>query len=134
MKALGIEINEEMFYTSRLRFEKAGIDGVKVFWNDLIEKPTAIFGAYGYITQGILSELEGMGLSVPGEVSVISMDNDPLPLHASLDVSCIPSGIDEVCAEVIKLMRKRVGSETPNVSEHISLSSDFHEGNTVSKA
>ncbi len=131
MQKLRMEISDEMFYTSRMRFEEAGKDGVRTFWNDLIEKPTAIFGAYGYITQGILSELNGMGLSVPEDVSVISLDNDPFPIHASLDVACIPSGIEEVCSEAMKLLRERIGSATPNAACHIRLESKFHEGNTI---
>ena len=131
MKELGMEINEEMFYVSRLRFERAGIDGVKAFWNDLIEKPTAIFGAYGYITQGILSELERMGISVPDEVSVISMDNDPFPIHPSLDVSCIPSGIESVCQAAMSVLRERIGSDSPNSPLNVNIDSEFHTGQTL---
>ena len=79
MKRLGIEIKKEWFVLSRLRFEEAGRDGVEKIMSLPGEKPTAIIGAYGYITQGIISKLSELGLSVPDDISVISMDNVPSP-------------------------------------------------------
>ena len=132
MERAGIEPCREWIVNSRLRFEEAGIDGVRRIWR-CEEKPTVIIGAYGYITQGILRELSRMGLEVPRDVSVLSLDNDPYPLHPTLDVSCIPSGIEVLCEQVMRILGERMRTPHPNMPAHILLSADFHAGKTIKK-
>jgi DNA-binding LacI/PurR family transcriptional regulator len=131
MQEFGMEIRPEWIYTSRMRFEDAGKDGVcKLLQGE--ERPTAVFGAYGYITQGILQELETMGLEVPRDISVISMDHDPKPLHPTMKVSYITSGIEETCAQVMEFLKERLGSNEPNEPcKQIQVELSFHEGETI---
>ena len=131
--ACGLEADETLFYTSRHRFADAGRDGVAHLLS-LPEPPTAIFGAYGYITQGILAELEARGIRVPEDVSVISMDNDPSPIHARLDVACIPSDTERICAGAMQILREKLGTPAPNEHPtHVRLAASFHEGKTIAK-
>ena len=132
-RARGIEADECRFFTSRLRFADAGRDGVlHLFAGE--EQPTAILGAYGYITQGILSALEERGLAIPNDVSVVSLDNDPSPLHPRLDVACIPSDTERICAGAMQILRERLGSPRPNENPiRIRLDASFHEGKTLAR-
>ena len=130
LTSLGVDVDEKLFYTSRHRFEKAGKDGVKKLFSLGKDSPTAILGAYGYITQGILSELEAMDLRVPDDVSVISMDSDPSPIHPSLDVACIPSDIERICSEAMTVLCERI-EKTEQSSTHVNINSTFHIGNTL---
>lgn len=131
--AHGLTADEELFYTSRLRFSDAGRDGVSHLLS-LSEPPTAFLGAYGYITQGILAELETRGLRVPEDISVVSMDNDPFPIHPQLDVACIPSDTERICAGTMQILRERLGKPSPNENPiHIRLEATFHEGKTVAR-
>lgn len=130
---LGCEADESLFYTSRLRFEEAGRDGVrKLFAKG--EPPTAIIGAYGYITKGILEELESMDIRVPQDVSVVSMDNDPSPIYGTLDVSCIPSDIEKRCEYAMNILRERLGTASPNTPTQIVIDSEFHVGDSIGTA
>lgn len=132
LSELGYETDEQLFYTSLHRFEEAGKDGVRKLFSGKFEPPTAIFGAYGYITQGILSELEAMGLNVPKDVSVISMDSDPYPLHKTLDIACIPSDIERLCAESMKILCDKIGRPSPNAHTLcVELTSSFHIGDSI---
>jgi len=133
MDALGLEIRPEYMICSRSRFAEAGIDGVRRLWR-MEQRPTAIFGAYGYITQGILEELAAMGVSVPGDVSVISMDNDPFPLHRQRDVACIPSATEAVCEQMMAALAARLGGRRKKSPEHILIQKDFYIGDTVGPA
>lgn len=130
LERFGMEIRPEWFITSHARFEDAGRDGVRHILAEK-ERPTAIFGAYGYITKGILTELSDMGLRVPQDMSVISMDSDPFPLDPSLDVTCILSDIEKRCETAMKLLNERIHSGHPNTPRHIVLPATFHSGNTV---
>ena len=130
MRALGLEVRPEYMICSRSRFAEAGIDGVKRLWR-LEQRPTAIFGAYGYITQGILNGLSDLGVSVPKEVSVISMDNDPYPLHPVWDVACIPSATEESCDRVMAALAARIGKRRKTAPEKIIVERSFERGNTI---
>jgi LacI family transcriptional regulator len=131
--ARGLAADEELFYTSRHRFADAGRDGVAHLLS-LPEPPTAILGAYGYITQGILEELSGRGLRVPEDISIISMDNDPSPIHPQLDVACIPSDTERICAGAMQILREKLGISAPNDNPiRITLDATFHEGETIGK-
>lgn len=128
LDALGVPSDPSYIISSRSRFAAAGEDGVTRLWA-ISEKPTAIVGAYGYITKGILSALEARGISVPRDVAVVSMDSDPSPLHAVLDVSCVPSGIEEVCDGVIKALDALVNGK--NIPREIVIPTCFHTGETI---
>ena len=100
----------------------------------IAEPPTAILGAYGYITQGILDALSERGLRVPEDISVVSMDNDPSPIHAQLDVACIPSDTERICAGAMQILREKLGTPAPNEDPIcIRLDTSFHEGETIGK-
>ena len=132
LSELDVDLDERLIYTSRERFEAAGRDGVKKLFSGELAPPTAIFGAYGYITQGILAELEAMGLDVPKDVSVISMDNDPFPLHPTIDVACIPSDIERLCSEAMKILCDRIGDTSKNAhTTCVELASSFYVGNSI---
>ena len=130
MKNMDIEVYPELMLCSRYRFAEAGRDGANKLLT-LENRPTAIIGAYGYITQGIISALEENNISVPRDISVISMGDDPLPLHPTLDVSYISSMTDAVCSEIMKILKERMRSKKSNAFQHIDVLTDFHEGETV---
>ena len=132
LNAKGLDLDGKYCICSRFRFEEAGRDGVRRLWT-LDEPPTAIIGAYGYITRGILSELAAHGLSVPEDVSVISLDNEPDPISATLDVGCVPSDIEVVCGEIIKLLKKSFHEDPSDRGRTVEISTAFYEGNTVKK-
>lgn len=132
---LGLAVDERLIYTSLHRFEEAGKDGVRKLFSGDFPPPSAIFGAYGYITQGILSELEAMGLRVPEDVSVISINNDPYPLHGGLDVACIPSDIELLCSKTVEILCQKIGQKSPNLPPlQVEMRSSFYAGNTVRQA
>lgn len=130
LKYAELEAFPARIVTSRARFEAAGEEGVRRIW-DSGERPTAIFGAYGYITRGILKQLRAMGLNVPRDVAVISLDNDPAPLDTVLDVSCIPSEIEERCDAALQLLNERIREKKPNTPCQILLPTRFHAGDTT---
>lgn len=130
MKQLGFSVYDEYMICSRARFEDAGHDGINKLWS-LSQKPDAIFGSYREITTGILSELETRGVTVPGEVAVISMNNDPAPIHPTIDVSCIDSGIVPTCNAVMELLAERIRVIPCPKPRIITIPSVFHIGETT---
>ncbi len=130
MRENGLELKEEYAICSRFRFEEVGKDGVdKLIALD--EKPSAIIGAYGYITKGILARLEERGMAVPDDISVISMDDAPSPLHFTLDVSCIPCDTEKVCDAIIELFGRQITDKKNGKVETVEIPASFYIGNTI---
>lgn len=92
-----------------------------------------MFGAYGYITQGIIRELVAEGLRVPDDWSVISMDNDPYPLDDTLDVACIPSDVERICDCMLELLEARMQAQTAPLPCRTVLPASFYKGNSIQK-
>ncbi len=130
MTEFGIPPAPELFINSQERFEAAGIDGVDRLWS-LSEKPTAIIGSYGYITKGILARLAELGVRVPEDVSVVSLNDDPPPLHDTLDVSTILTRTEHICDLVMEALLERIRTNAPNTPLHIKIPPIFHQGSTI---
>ena len=126
----GIELDPRFMICSRFRFADAGKDGVKTLLS-LDNRPDAIIGAYGYITQGILAELAERGISVPDDISVISMGDDPYPLHPTLNVSYISSMTEKICDKIMEILKDRIGSQKPNAPMTAVFDSEFKIGDTI---
>ena len=130
MESHGMKLPDELSVCSLHRFEEAGRDGLRRLMS-LSERPTAVFGAYGYITSGIIAEAESMGMKIPDDLSVISMDSDPSPIHPNLDVSRIPSGIDEICRAIMSALNYSLNPGTHKKSDSLTVPSEFYRGETV---
>ena len=128
--ALGFDISNDLTICSNHRFEKAGADGAKKLW-ELDNKPTAIFCAYGYITMGLIDTFNEIGVKVPEDVSVISMDDSPQSEIHKQAVAHIPALIEELCNEAIRILSKRIRTAEPNTPCSILLQTDLHEEKTI---
>ena len=131
---VGITDSRELIYSSRLRFEEAGEDGVEHLFKDENKSPTAIFGAYGYITEGIIAALLSRGYSIPEDVSVISMDNVPWPMHSSLDVAHIEYDMERASAAAIALLKLQMENPSKPLAKSVELHASFSRGNSISFA
>ena len=122
---LSNELSRGLLYSSRLRFEEAGQDGVEHLFSDENNRPTAIFGTYGYITEGIITAILSRGYSIPKDVSVISMDNAPWSLHSSLDVAHIEYDPERVSAEAIALLKLQMENPCGRLAKTVELQASF---------
>lgn len=130
MKIIGLEPKKEYFFTSELRFEKAGEDGVKYLLS-LPEPPTAIIGAYGYIASGILGEVSKRGLSIPEDISVVSFDPYPMPNTYGFETSGIWYDIEKFCDIAVNELCKRFDATQSLPPIRIISEDIFYRGNTV---
>ena len=129
---IGIEDCDGLLYSSILRFEAAGVDGVEKLFSEKEKAPTAVIGAYGYITQGIISALKDMGYSLPQDVAVISMDNVPAPLSFDIDVAHISYDMERACTEALSLLKARMGKDAPKTAQITEICATFYRGESIS--
>ena len=132
LKNHGLFLEDRYFIRSQKRFEEAGIDGLAQLMA-LPEPPTAVFGAYGNVTQGIIAEARRRGLSLPDDLSVISMDGVPVPLDERLDVAYIDGRIEEVCALAMREIETRLVEGRSNTPLTLTIPTLFHAGESIIK-
>lgn len=126
----GLLLEERYFIHSPHRFWEAGRDGAAQLLA-LPEPPTAIFGAYGDVTQGILAQLRRQGVAVPQQISVISMDHSPAELDPRLDVAYVDGMIEEVCALAMQEVELQLGGERAKTSKTVMIPTTFHAGESI---
>ncbi len=132
VEEMGMETREAWLITSFSRFQEAGQDGMRQILS-CEDRPTAVFGAYSYITQGMLECLSQQGMRVPQDISVVSMESVPSPISDTIDVSCVRSCIEEICAASIRLLRERMRTDAPNEPITVDVIPSFHVGESVQK-
>lgn len=133
LENFNLVVNKDWFFSSSLRFEDAGKAGVEKIFSQK-EKPTAIICAYGYITQGALSKLKELNISVPHDLSVLSMNNEPMPISNELDVANVSSNIDSLCEKAISVFNEKIDLDKPNDDAYIiDVDYSFYSGNTIGK-
>lgn len=131
MEKLGLSACPAHMVCSLQRFEDAGRDGVRRIWSAPNPKPTAIIGGYGYIAAGIIDELGKLGLRVPEDVSVASMNDDEIDRLSPLRLSHVHVDIEEECRQMVQLLNCRIGSKNPNKPHVSELSTHFVVGSTI---
>lgn len=123
LKAHGIVPKEEWVITSSKRFEEAGIDGMEQLLS-LKERPTAILCAYDYIAIGAMHCLRQHGLTVPGDISLVGMDNIEDSSYLDSPLTSLLIHKQELCAEMVNVLFQQIEKpyEKPKVLNQISAS------------
>ena len=108
-------------FESAYRFEEAGIDAAK----NIIKRkkrPTAVICAYDNIAVGLIRYLKEQGYSVPGDFSVIGMDNIRMAQYLEHSLTTIDCRIDETCTAAWELMKKKLKNPyyTPEKSQVVT--------------
>ena len=73
MRKVGIPVHDEYMVSSKERFDKAGIDGMKRFI-DTGNIPTVIVTAYDEIAYGAMKYAETRGFKIPDDISFVGME------------------------------------------------------------
>lgn len=125
--------NKDIFTVeSNERFEKAGIEGVKM----LLEKRsdfTAIICAYDYIALGAIKELKKRGYRIPEDISIVGIDNISQSEYAETSLASIDSKPEEVCQIVFDLLQKKLKNPYFHTKQNIKISSQFIIRDSIAK-
>ncbi len=100
-------INEKFFSKSDKRFEEGGYHAMK----SLIDEgnlPRALVCAYDRFAVGAMKALSDAGISVPGDVAVLGIDDAPQSAYLSPALSSINHEIERTCALVSDALFKKI--------------------------
>ncbi|NNE68821.1 MAG: LacI family DNA-binding transcriptional regulator [Rhodothermales bacterium] len=71
-------------------------------------RPTAVLAANDYCALGLLTELQGAGVDVPGEVSIIGFDNVPSAAFSAPGLTTLGVPIREIGEKAIERLLHRI--------------------------
>lgn len=111
---------DDLVRVSDLRFEECGYLGMK----ELLASrhlPTAVFAAYDDIAIGAMRAVQEHGLSVPGDISVVGMDNVSACPYLSKGLTTVSNPIREMAAISVSILTKKIRDSEYTVVQHVVL-------------
>lgn len=94
--------------------------------------PTAILAGGDFMASGAIAELLERGLSIPGDISVMSMDGFNLAETHDIPLTAVHVPRDELGAEALRLLLRRIASPDAPFC-HLLLSGRLFVGNSVKR-
>lgn len=110
LEQAGIAYREEYVRIGNYRYE-SGIDATQYFLN-LSDRPTAIFAATDEMAIGAIHCIQDSGLSVPEDVSVISVDNSRISSMVRPLLTTVAQPMYDIGAVSMRLLTKLMKKET----------------------
>jgi len=104
----GIGLREELIEEGDFKIEEGKKAMNRILNSSPLEQPTAVFSMNDLMAIGAIQAIKGRGLSVPGDVSVIGLDNIPLCDVVSPPLTTIAQPFDEMAKEGISLLLKLI--------------------------
>ncbi|MEO0386383.1 MAG: LacI family DNA-binding transcriptional regulator [Pseudomonadota bacterium] len=87
--------------------------------------PDAVFVANDHMAIGVLEVLRvELGLSVPGDVSVVGFDDAPMAAWASFDLTTVRQPLGRMIEATVRLLMDRIGGGAPR-PERIEIESEL---------
>lgn len=115
MEKGGLDYNEDYVIEGEYTYD-SGLEGWKRLI-ELAERPTAIVSGDDEMALGVMHGAQDDGLSIPGDLEVITSDNTKLSLMVRPQLTSIVQPLYDVGAVAMRLLTKYMNKE--KVEEHI---------------
>lgn len=96
-----------------------GRNGIDALFNSAY-RPTAIIASNDLIAVGALDRLKGMGVNVPGDVSVVGFDDIPDASNQLFSLTTLKQDVDEQALSAVTCLKKMLRNEGA-VGERLSM-------------
>ena len=110
LEQVGVSHREDYVRVGNYRYE-SGIEATQYFLG-LSERPTAIFAATDEMAIGAIHCLQDAGLSVPGDISVISVDNSRMASMVRPLLTTVAQPMYDIGAVSMRLLTKLMKKES----------------------
>ena len=117
MRNAGLNVLKSLVYQGNLSYE-SGIDATLRFMRAKT-RPTAIFCANDQMAAGAMKVLHEMGLSIPGDISVVGFDDMPLASQLWPQLTTIRQPLFRMSRLAGKLLIQRLRGESPGDVERV---------------
>jgi len=112
-----IGIPKSTFYAWYERYLAGGIAALDRVWTAGL-RPTAVLAMSDAMAIGAMHALRDLGLSVPGDVSVVGFDDIDLASHVDPPLTTVHQPIRQKGEEAVRLLLGVVGREGRSKPEH----------------
>jgi DNA-binding LacI/PurR family transcriptional regulator len=109
LRERGIELDTSRVYEGSFQYE-TGIEGVREFLADGIDV-TAIWAQSDLIAFGAMAELERVGRKVPGDISVIGLDDIEFARISVPALTTVKQPFKEMCEKAVELIMLQTRKE-----------------------
>lgn len=109
---------------------ESGYECMKQLWR-CREHPTAVVAANYYMCMGMMRAIHELDIDVPGELSVISVDDMAYMQICSPRLSVIRQPIEEIALKASEIMIKRVHGDYEDFPQNLKLHTTFVERESV---
>ncbi len=92
----------------------AGAEGARQLFERSAEPPSAVFVSNVQQAIGAVSAIRGLGLAIPGDVAVLTCDDDPLLEYLEVPVSSIRMPLAELGAAAVDAVLSQIGGAEPS--------------------
>lgn len=117
---LGIIIDPAYIFISDKRFEKIGCEAAEHYMK-LPDKPTALIAAYDEIALGAIHTFAANGISVPGDISVIGINDIPSASYAAVPLTTVRSFTSEIIQLGVKLLTDKIRNPEKRLTQFITV-------------
>lgn len=109
LEEAGVAVDESLVRIGNHRYE-SGIEAMKYFL-ELPERPTAIFSATDEMAIGAIHAAQDAGLAIPGDISVISVDNSRMASMVRPLLTTVAQPMYDIGAVSMRLLTKLMNKE-----------------------
>lgn len=109
LEEAGLTFDESLVRIGNHRYE-SGIEAMKYFL-ELPERPTAIFSATDEMAIGAIHAAQDAGLAIPGDISVISVDNSRMASMVRPLLTTVAQPMYDIGAVSMRLLTKLMNKE-----------------------
>lgn len=124
MKKAALPLSPSWVYTSRERFEKAGIQAAETIWRSEAP-PTAVLAAYDDIAIGMIKRLRQNNVRIPEDISIVGMDDIASAPYLETSLSSIRTHTQEACRTAVELLMKKIENSYYSPKQTTVISSQF---------
>ena len=125
LKDSEIDIDESLIYQKDFT-KSTGYYYIKLIFNNLKEKPTAIFAANNMIAVGALNALYELKIRIPNDVSFIMCDDvqDTMNLW-KIPITAVRIPQEKLAEEAFNILIKKLSKNQPKYKQHVVLKPDL---------
>lgn len=106
----GIDVPDEYVYRAGQMLESCGEEAMDYYFA-MKDRPTALMCSNDMVAKGVISKAKELGVSVPGELSVIGFDG--ADSGGSFDFTTVQQNVDKIAETALGMLFKAMSGEKP---------------------
>ncbi len=116
----GVALKLKNIFVSKKRFDDVGCEAAEYYAN-LSSPPTAIIAAYDEIALGAIRTFGKFGINIPGDISIIGINDIPSASTAPIPLTTIKTYSYEVTKTAVELLLNNIKNPREHISKQIKL-------------